>query len=318
MRFIIGLKCKYSEVNYRIADVRFKAPPFALLTPICRFPLLICAPIFYRMKKFWLPTLLLVLVLITSCRISQNGKRSSGSLDVKHSEHLTSSVLWYQLSGEMRALYFQGYNVARYSLDNLLKESKSDKKKAVVVDIDETLLNNSPYEAKIILNNQSFEPQSWHEWVLLAKADTLPGALGFLKYAASKGVETFYISNRMENEVEATMKNLAAFGFPYVDEAHMIFKTITSSKEERRNKVLENYEILLLCGDNLGDFAAAFEGRTFATNMDSVNKYAHEFGKRFIILPNPMYGDWEKPIYSMKNMTEAQRDSARKALLHAY
>jgi 5'-nucleotidase (lipoprotein e(P4) family) len=270
------------------------------------------------MKKFWFPTLLLVLVLVTSCRIAQNGKKSAGHVDVQHSEHLTSSVLWYQLSGEMRALYFQGYNVARYNLDNFLKESKSDKKKAVVVDIDETLLNNSPYEAKIILNNQAFEPKSWNEWVLLAKADTLPGAHGFLKYAESRGVETFYISNRMVDEVQATMKNLEAFGFPYVDEAHMIFKTTTSSKEERRDKVLKNYDILLFCGDNLGDFAAAFESRTFTTNIDSVNKYAAEFGKRFIVLPNPMYGDWEKPIYSMKNMTPAQRDSVRKALLQSY
>lgn len=250
--------------------------------------------------------------------MAQNSKTSTGNVSAHNSEHLTGGVLWYQLSGEMRALYFQGYNVARYSLDNFLKEAPSDKKKAVVVDIDETLLNNSPYEAKIILNNQGFEPQSWHEWVMLATADTLPGALGFLKYAESKGVETFYISNRMDNEVQATMKNLEAFGFPNVDESHMIFKTTTSSKEERRNKVLENYDILLFCGDNLGDFAAAFESRTFTTNIDSVNKYAHEFGKRYIVLPNPMYGDWEKPIYTMKNMTAVQRDSVRKALLQAY
>lgn len=269
-------------------------------------------------KKIIFPVLSLSLLLIVASFTTSVSKKGKPKVNTHHYENLTSAVLWYQLSGEMRALYFQGYNVARHNLDNYLKYSLSDKKKAVVVDIDETILNNSPYEGKIILNDKGYTPETWREWVDLAVADTLPGALSFLKYAESRGVETFYMSNRLTDEMPATLRNLRKFGFPFVDESHMIFKTTTSSKEERRQKLSEEYEIVIFCGDNLGDFSFAFENRNPQAHIDSVNKYKEEFGKRFIVLPNPMYGDWEKPIYSLKNMTEAQRDSARKALLQAY
>lgn len=270
------------------------------------------------MKKFWLPVVLLLLVVITSFRIAESSKKKKDPVKTHNNENLTGAVLWYQLSGEMRALYFQGYNVARYNLDNYLKYSLSDKKKCVVVDIDETILNNSPYEGKIILNDAGFDTITWRGWIELAQADTLPGAYSFLKYAESRGVETFYISNRKLNEVPATIKNLKKFGLPYADEKHTIFKSTTSSKEERRQSLLKEYDIVILCGDNLGDFDIAFENRNPKAHIDSVNKYSVEFGKRFIVLPNPMYGDWEKPIYTSKNFTEAQRDSARKSLLKAY
>ncbi len=268
------------------------------------------------MKKLHVITGILLLILISSFTWSNSRKKKDPP--TKNYDHLTGAVLWYQLSGEMRALYYQGYNVARYNLDNYLAYSRSSKKMAVVVDIDETILNNSPYEGKIILNDKGYTPQSWREWVDLAKADTLPGALSFLKYAAEKGVETFYISNRLEAEIQPTLTNLRKFDFPFADESHMIFKSNTSSKEERRKKLSSTHDIVILCGDNLGDFDITFENRDIQSNRDSVDKYRAEFGKRFIVLPNPMYGDWEKPIYSMKNMTESQRDSARKALLLAY
>jgi len=270
------------------------------------------------MRKLVLFLAVVLLLLITSFRITESNKKKKEPVKTPNNENLTGAVLWYQLSGEMRALYFQGYNVARYNLDNYLKYSLSDKKKCVVVDIDETILNNSPYEGKIILNDKGFDPKTWREWIDIAQADTLPGAYGFLKYAESRGVETFYISNRMVDEVPSTVKNLKKFDMPYADEKHTIFKSTTSSKEDRRQSLLKEYDIVILCGDNLGDFDIAFENRNPKAHFDSVNKYSSEFGKRFIVLPNPMYGDWEKPIYSSKNMTEAQRDSARKSLLRSY
>jgi 5'-nucleotidase (lipoprotein e(P4) family) len=257
-------------------------------------------------------------ILVFSCNQSTNNAPAK-EVVAKNSEHLTQSVLWYQESDEMVALYYQGYNFARIMLDSYLKKSNSKKKKAVIVDIDETVLNNSPYEAWLVKNDSSYSKSNWTQWVNKSLADTIPGALSFLNYAKSCGVEVFYISNRGKAEIEPTMKNLNYFGFPYVDENHLLFKTDkNSSKEIRRLAVANDYEIILLCGDNLADFSIAFDDRKGSSFTDSVNKYKAEFGRRFIMLPNPMYGDWEKTIYGKQDSTSALKDSVRKSILKAY
>ncbi|MBU0486705.1 MAG: 5'-nucleotidase, lipoprotein e(P4) family [Bacteroidetes bacterium] len=263
------------------------------------------------MKNHIIHSLAVVTLLsMFSCNTKEDGNVVM-QVQTPPSEFLVQSVLWYQHAAEMEALYFQAYNIARLRLDQQLAASKSDKKKAVVVDIDETILDNSPFEGWCILNDSTYSKENWNTWVNKKSADTLPGALGFLRYANSKGVEVFYISNRLTVEVSPTLKNLEKFGFPNADEAHAMFKTDNSSKEIRRNLVLEDYDILLLCGDNLGDFSAAFDHRTAETIGDSVKKFSNEFGNRFIVLPNPMYGDWEKLIYGKNANTPATRDSAR-------
>jgi 5'-nucleotidase (lipoprotein e(P4) family) len=216
----------------------------------------------------------------------------------------------------MRALYYQAYNLARYSLDENLKNSqRSTKQKAVVMDIDETLLNNSPFEGKMILSGISYTPAGWKEWLNKCSAEPLPGCLEFLNYAKSKKVEIFYISNRSVSEMDSTLKNFTKFHFPCADKEHMLFKADKDpSKESRRRHLIDiNYEIVLLCGDNLGDVSAAFDNRLLDAKMDSVDKYKAEFGKRFMIIPNPMYGDWDKHFYKDKKLDDAGRDSARKA-----
>jgi len=219
----------------------------------------------------------------------------------------------------MKALYYQAYNTAKFMLDLYLKDSKSKIKKAVIVDIDETILNNVKYEAWLILSDSQQTKYNWKQWVDTASADTLPGALEFLKYAQTKGVEVFYISNRGSSDVASSIKNLQKFNFPYSDEKHLIFKADkSSSKEFRRKKVANDYDIVLLCGDNLGDFSAAFDDRTEKTINDSINAYKSLFGKRFIVLPNPMYGGWERQIYGEGDFTDGQRDNIRKVSLKGY
>jgi 5'-nucleotidase (lipoprotein e(P4) family) len=257
-------------------------------------------------------------ILIVSCNQSTE-ITSVKENAVKNSEHITQAVLWYQKSGEMVALYYQGYNFARIMLDSYLKTSNRKNKKAVIVDIDETILNNSPYEGWLIKNDSVYSKGSWMQWVEKSSADTIPGALDFLNYAKSKGVEVFYISNRGKAEIEPTKKNLNSFNFPFVDDNHLLFKTEKGgSKESRRLSVAKDYEIILLCGDNLADFSSAFDDRAGSAFADSVIKHKAEFGKKFIMLPNPMYGDWDRPFYSKKDTTSAQRDSIRKSLLIGY
>ena len=222
----------------------------------------------------------------------------------------TNAVLWQQTSGEYRALAFQAYNFAKLSLKEALLENINGKPNCIIVDVDETVLDNAAFQGYEIKKGVSFVPEDWAKWTNLAMADTVPGALAFLKFAATKNVETFYITNREEAEYEGTLKNLQRFGFPNADKAHLLVKTTSSDKEPRRQKVLEKYNVLLLCGDNLSDFSNVFyrEGKI---TKDQVDAAQHLFGTKFIVLPNPMYGDWEKPLYKGEKLSEANKAKQR-------
>ncbi len=229
--------------------------------------------------------------------------------------HLIMAVLYHQQAAESRALYYQAYNLAQLMLDKDLENKKLKGKRAVVVDIDETILDNSPFEAAMITRNAKF-PEDWEKWTELAKAKALPGSVEFLKYAADKGVEIFYVTNRKLNERETTIKNLLDANFPMADTNHVITKLDKSSKTDRRNKIMENYRIVLLVGDNLTDFDGVFDKASPEDRTAKTDELRNEFGRKFIVLPNAMYGDWEKAIYEYSK-TSSQNDKAeiRKSVL---
>jgi len=229
----------------------------------------------------------------------------------------TNAVLWQQTSGEYRALCFQAYNFARLSLKESLWADTSKKPNCVIVDIDETVLDNSPFQGHEIRKGLSYNPADWTAWTSLAMADTVPGALAFLKFAASKNIKTFYVSNRDEKDYAATLKNLQAFGFPYADEAHLVVSKGTSNKEPRRQKIAETHDILMLCGDNLSDFSNIFYREKKNTN-EQVNANQNIFGVKYIVLPNPMYGDWEKPLYQGENLSDKDKGKQRLERLKSY
>jgi len=128
-------------------------------------------------------------------------------------EQLVMGTLWYQRSAEMRAISYQAFNMAKLVFDMDLQKKASGKKRAVVVDIDETVLDNSPYEAGIVGKDTGY-PTGWAEWCNAAKAEALPGAVDFLNYVVKKGADVFYISNRKVQFKEGTMKNMKALGCP--------------------------------------------------------------------------------------------------------
>ena len=266
-------------------------------------------------SKFFLS--LILLVILVSCQSKQNETESGN----KVYDRLLTAVSWYQHSAEMTALYYQGFNIAQQRLDEAIKTEPKDKPLAVVVDIDETMLNNSPFETTLI--NTEDDLSGWYKWTAKASAKALPGALEFAKYVESKQVQLFYITNRDDNEREGTLKNLVNLGFPYAVEDHLLTKSDlsyssgnTSSKAERRAKVTEKHNIILLIGDNLNDFSEKFEDRSQNNGKDSVLKYREQFGQKFIILPNPMYGAWEKPLYDYKkDLTEEEKTLLLKSKL---
>lgn len=256
---------------------------------------------------------LLMGVLISSCNQKEQKK------EITQQDHLIMSVLWYQKSAEMRALYYQGFNLAKMQLGDKVKLMNAETKKAVVVDIDETMLDNSPSEGRCIETGESFNSKNWTEWTTKGVAKALPGAVEFSKFAQSLGVDVFYISNRGISEFDATLKNLQAEGFAFADSDHLLLKEEDSSKKSRREKVANNYEILLLIGDNLGDFHEIFDDRPQNYGFDLVDQYEKEFGDKFIVLPNPMYGTWEKVIYNYKrDLTEEEKYNLRKSAIISY
>ncbi|MDQ0107760.1 5'-nucleotidase (lipoprotein e(P4) family) [Chitinophaga terrae (ex Kim and Jung 2007)] len=228
------------------------------------------------------------------------------------------AALWQQQSGEYKALCLQAYQLAAWKLDQYLA-AKGNKPLAVVTDIDETVLDNSPYSVHQALKGKSYDPGSWKEWTAKAAADTVPGAPAFFKYAASKGVAVFYITNREESERAATLKNLQRYGFPDADEQHLLLKSTTSGKEPRRQQVAAQYDIVLLFGDNLGDFSEIFDKKPFEQRNSNVLQAAGQFGSRFIVLPNPMYGDWEGALYNFQyKLTPQQKDSILRSRMKNY
>lgn len=274
------------------------------------------------MKRLSYLFILPVLFVLSSCDRQEQKRAVTPVQDTPKpllNQHLLQSVLWFETSGELAALYYQAYNLARLRFDEKLRHwkklpaGKRKNKAAVIVDIDETILDNSPYEGFMLQKNMAYEDSSWTNWIESARAAALPGALDFLKYVKTKGAEVFYVSNRYEGrQKEATRRNLDQLGFPgTADTSFMIFRSAGSSKEARRQKISEQYDILLLCGDNLGDFSDIFDGREQGDKMDLVRRNHEVFGDRFIVLPNPMYGDWEKTLWNGRKLSDREKDSAR-------
>lgn len=226
----------------------------------------------------------------------------------------TMSVAWYQTSAECKALYLQGYNVARQNLDQDLAQP-SAQPRAIILDIDETVLDNSPYQAYNALHNEQF-PDHWNAWVKAAKAKPVPGAKDFLNYANQNGVQIYYVSDRTTDQLKATKKNLADQGLPQATNDHIMLKSKSDkTKESRRQAIEQNNNVIMFFGDSLTDFndpqTPSVKGR-----YNDVMQNANQFGSKYIVLPCPMYGGWEGALYGGNyNISNAQKTKDRKSHL---
>ena len=258
------------------------------------------------MKKY-----LIVLLSILSCN----------QPDYKNdNDYKIQAQVWTQNSAEYRALCYQAFNAAKMNLDALFFfEKEYDKPLAIIADVDETVLDNSPYDGKLILNNTTYNRESWVEWGNLEIAKAIPGSLEFLIYASEKNVEIFYISNRYSEQLESTVNNLKKLGFPDAKESNVLLRGDTRSKSERRKSVSDNYEVIMLIGDNLSDFNDEFEIKLYNERSNQTDKLKNEFGTKLIVLPNPNYGDWESNgLFGGKSFDNFQKDSIRKSKIKSY
>lgn len=210
-------------------------------------------------------------------------------------EFMTQAIYWYQSCAETVALYHQGFNIATERVA-AYQPAKGAKTPAVVLDIDETVLDNSPFEAQMVIDNIPYTKELFASWTEKGIAEALPGAVEFVNFAIEKGFEVFFITNRYEDERRATMANMESRGFPRLPDDNYLFRQSESDKTPRRSVVLEDHEIVLLLGDNLTDFDGIFQDRATDGCHRAVDSMRAEFGRRFIVFPNPMYGDWDKVL----------------------
>lgn len=223
-----------------------------------------------------------------------------------------NAVLWVQTALEYEATTLQAYRLAQLQLDTALAdpswtaaiEQKGDPSKlppAVILDVDETVLDNSYYQARMVRDNTPYTTATWDPWVMEGRAIAIPGAREFTLYAAQKGVTVFYVTNRTANLEEATKKNLVAEGFPLAKDVDTVLTRgerpdwSASAKGPRRAHVASSYRILMLIGDDLGDFVVDASGSPQQRHARTA-PYSGWWGRRWIMIPNPTYGSWERAI----------------------
>ena len=258
-------------------------------------------------------------------------KPSAGSAD----DNL-NAVLWVQRSAEYRAISAQTYRAAADHLDKALAEANWDAlvpaergnagaglKPAVILDVDETVLDNSPYQARLVRDGTEYNEVTWDAWVAEKKAKPLPGVVDFARAATAKGVTLLYISNRAEHLQAATIANLEAVGLPVASEDVFLgLGTFVEGCEQngseklcRRRLAGQQYRVLMQFGDQLGDFAE-ITANTPEARAALYEEHRDWFGERWWMLPNPTYGSWEPAVFNndFKQPREARRAAKRAAL----
>ncbi len=231
------------------------------------------------------------------------------------------ATAWIQTSAEYQAITQQTYRCAIDCLELARKDPKwsaipsqakelstlpadaEPKPNAVILDVDETVLDNSGYQAGLIERDEGYRPESWETWVRAEVAKTVPGAKTFLDVCRASNVTVFFVTNR-ENKVEsATRSNLEKQGLVPANDPDLILskherEAWDSNKELRRQFIASRYRVLLLVGDDFNDFVWAGEKPTASQRVALALEYDTYWGRKWFVLPNPNYGGWERALYS--------------------
>ena len=229
-----------------------------------------------------------------------------------------NAVAWMQTSIEYRLIAGQTYRSALYQLDRALKSPDWDAlvpseranaatglAPAVIVDIDETVLDNSPYQARLVRDGLSYDETTWDAWVREEKATPVPGALEFARAAKARGVTVFYVTNRAARLQEPTLRNLRALGFPIAGPEQFLGLGFVvdgceqegSEKGCRRQFVGRSHRVLMQFGDQLGDMVTIVANNA-AGREQAVAPHLAWVGERWFVLPNPSYGSWEPALFN--------------------
>lgn len=228
------------------------------------------------------------------------------------------ATAWVQTAIEHDLIYLETYRNAQSRLLGALHDpnwdalTKADRvapiaglSPAVVLDIDETVLDNSPYQARLIRDGKAYDDASWAAWCKEERARALPGAVAFTQFAAAHGIAVIYLSNRAKDLDAVTIANLRKVGFPISGpEAFLGLGTVVpgctqhgTDKGCRRELVSRSYRVLMQFGDQLGDFVDIADN-TLAGRQQAIAGYMDWVGTRWFVLPNPTYGSWQPALFN--------------------
>jgi 5'-nucleotidase (lipoprotein e(P4) family) len=227
--------------------------------------------------------------------------QNATSNDSKIENNLMMAMAWKQTAAEFRALYHQGFNIARMRVEIALAQKQDDSAPlAIISDVDETLLLANDYWGYLITQGQDFfDDASWDRWIEENRAVASPGALEFLNFCVSNSVEIFYVTNRDQGEttVQLAIENLNAVGFPLVDTEHLRVLRESSNKELVQQQIREDYEVIALLGDNLNDFARRYYSTDVDQRISLMEQDKDRYGRDYILFPNPTDGHWIRAIF---------------------
>lgn len=235
---------------------------------------------------------------------------ASGLAEQVQTDEQLNGVAWVQTSAEYRVSTVQAFRLAELRVLEALADKKitaaleqtteyEELPPAVIVDVDETVLDNSPFQAQLVEDGKEFSAALWEKWVQRAQAGPIPGAKEFIDFLKEQGIAVFYVTNRKLEE--PTLKNIRAALDPNVTADRLLCKYEqrgwTSDKTSRRKVVAKTHRILLLVGDDYNDFASL--GKTGAAERTHLAEQFTEFwGTRWILMSNPLYGNWERALYN--------------------
>ena len=207
----------------------------------------------------------------------------------------TMGLLWMRTSAEYRALAYQGYNVAMNAVKMAVTDPSHQRKPlAIVLDADETVVDNTKLMGESIVNgNGRFDAPWWRQAVYQGKSQAMPGAVEFLNEVHKQGVEIFYVSNRYAPvNLDVTIQNFKELGFPSIDKDHVLLFEKDSDKQPRFDMIAKKYYVVVYMGDNAGDFPIGTKGKTLAERNGIIDAHKEDFGTTFVVFPNPAYGSW--------------------------
>jgi acid phosphatase len=233
-------------------------------------------------------------------------------IEGRDSHELLNSVLWIQTSAEYDTLSRLTFRQAKEALIRARADKTwtaapeqtgdfANLPDAIIVDIDDTVLDNTPFQGKLVAARTRYNQPLWDDWAARAQANSTPGASEFLAFARDNSVVVFYVTNRYFKQEKDTVANLQKRGFP-VDAAGTLVLSRNekpdwgSDKSSRRAAIAETHRVLLLIGDDLGDFVSGARD-TPKNRVQVAQKHASFWGIRWFLLPNPMYGSWEYALF---------------------
>lgn len=222
-------------------------------------------------------------------------------------------VLWIQTSPEHDFMCRQLYDLTKLRVMEALRDKSwtaafeqtgkyQNLPPAVVMDVDETVIDNSAFQGRLVDRDADYVHDWWKEWVQEGKADALPGAKEFIHFLVKNGVTPIFVTNREVDGEAATLANLRRiFDYPELSAEQMLCKKEqsdwTSNKTSRRKLLAESYRIIILMGDDYNDFTYLGKNPTPADRVMKSAEHSKMWGKKWILMPNPLYGNWEKSLY---------------------